>query len=79
MQDAVHSIQLGYGNADQLPSIEEWIAILMQSDNVVVKTKLVSLIGQHDNWFFGPKLENVFAAVAEVRNRERGGGESTFF
>lgn len=73
MQEAVHSndsIQPGYGNADQLPSIEEWIAILMQSDNVVVKTKLVSLIGQHDNWFFGPKLENVFAAVVEVRNRE---------
>eukprot|EP00729_Bicosta_minor_P028500 gene28500-22274_t len=38
MQEAVHSIQPGYGNADQLPSIEEWIAILMQSDNVVVKT-----------------------------------------
>lgn len=70
MQEAVHSIQPGYGNADQLPSIEEWIAILMQSDNVVVKTKLVSLIGQHDNWFFGPKLQKVFAAVAEVRNRE---------
>lgn len=70
MQEAVHSIQPGYGSADQLPSIEEWIAILMQSDNVVVKTKLVSLIGQHDNWFFGPKLGNVFAAVAEVRNRE---------
>lgn len=70
MQEAVHRIQPGYGNADQLPSMEEWVTILMQSDNAVVKTKLVSLIDQHANWFFGPKLEKVFAAVVEVRNRQ---------
>ena len=65
MQEIVHRIQPAYGS---YPTVDEWAGILQKEENRAVKISLLDLVGSHDRWFFGPKLEAVHTALTSIPN-----------
>ena len=60
------------------PTVDEWAGILQkdhampggesQEENRAIKNGSFDLVGSHDRWFFGPKLEAVHTALTSIPN-----------